>query len=356
MGCYRFVTGLGIGAASAVVPAYVAEISPPRIRGRLGTFWQLAIVFGQLIGLLAGLGWTAWAGSESEPIPWGGAAWRWMFVVVGVLAAAYVLVARALPRSPHDAVRLGHEDEARALLGRIGERSVEPAIAAMRENRKGESGFPNLRDLRGHTLELKRLVWVGILLAAFQQLVGINVVKTYSNALWQAVGLATGTAFTASIVTVLISIASTIVAIAIMDKVGRRTLLLSGAALMVVSLLALVVCFSTAQGSGSELVLERGPGIGALIAMNVFAIAFGVSWGPVMWLMLGELFDGNLRTSAVAVCTAVNWMTNWAVTQSFPSLAGVGLSFVYGLYTVFAALAFVFALKMLPETRGRTLR
>lgn len=356
MGFYRFVTGLGIGAASAVVPAYVAEIAPARIRGRLGTFWQLAIVFGQLVGLLAGLGWTAWAGSESEPIPWGGAAWRWMFVVVGVLAAAYVLIARARPRSPHDAVRLGHEDEARALLGRIGTRSVESAIAAMREKHQGESGFPSLRDLRGRTLGLKRLVWIGILLAAFQQLVGINVAKTYSNALWQAVGLATGTAFTASIVTVLVSIASTIVAIAIVDEVGRRTLLLSGAALMVVSLLALAVCFSTAQASGSELVLERGPGIGALIAMNVFAVAFGVSWGPVMWLMLGELFDGNLRTSAVAVCTAVHWMTHWAVTHSFPPLAGVGLSFVYGLYTVFAALAFVFALKMLPETRGRTLQ
>jgi SP family sugar:H+ symporter-like MFS transporter len=141
----------------------------------------------------------------------------------------------------------------------------------------------------------------------------------------------------------------------IIDKVGRRTMLLAGAAFMALALGTLAACFWTATGAGDDVTLSRGAGITALVAINVFAVAFGVTWGPVMWVMLGELFDTNLRTVAVAVCTAVNWTTNWLVTRTFPLLAGVGLGFAYGLYTVFAVLAFVFVLKALPETRGRAL-
>jgi MFS transporter, SP family, sugar:H+ symporter len=352
---FRFVTGLGIGAASAVVPPYIAEISPTSIRGRLGSFWQFAIVIGQLAGLLAGYALATWAGTEADPMPWGGAAWRWMFVAVAILAAAYMLIARRLPQSPNDLIRLGHEDQARVLLARIADEPVDVKVAAIERALAGSREVGSIKDLRGPRFGLQAIVWSGILLAAFQQLVGINVVKTYSNTLWQAVGFSTGAAFTLSIITVLVSIASTVVAIALMDRVGRRTLLLGGAALMVLALGTLALSFATATRSGAGVSLGRGAGISALVAMNVFAVAFGVTWGPVMWLMLGELFDSNLRTAAVAVCTAVNWMTNWAVTRTFPMLAGVGLGFAYGLYAAFAALAFFFVLKALPETRGRSL-
>ena len=113
--------------------------------------------------------------------------------------------------------------------------------------------------------------------------------------------------------------------------------------------------FSTATGSGEDVQLGDGAGIVALIGMNLFAIAFGVTWGPVMWLMLGELFDNDLRTIAVAVCTAVNWLTNWSITRSFPTLAEIGLSYAYALYTVFALLAFLFAWRVLPETQDRAI-
>lgn len=179
--------------------------------------------------------------------------------------------------------------------------------------------------------------------------------KTYSNTVWQAVGFSIGSAFTLSIVTVLVSIGSTVIAIIIMDRVGRRIMLATGAAVMTIALVALAAFFSTATGSGTELSIGRTAGIGALIAINIFAVAFGITWGPVMWLMLSELFDTNLRTTAVAVCTTVNWLTNWAVTRTFPLLAGAGLWLAYGIYAVFAAAAFFFALKVLPETRGRDL-
>jgi SP family sugar:H+ symporter-like MFS transporter len=354
LGMFRLLTGVGIGAASAVVPAYIAEISPTKIRGRLGSFWQFAIVLSQLVGLLVGYGLTRWAGSEARPMPWGGAAWRWMFVAVAVPAAAYIVITRRLPQSPQELVREGDEDQAKALLARISDAPAEEEIQAVHQTLAGRKAL-TLHDLRGARLGLQSIVWIGILLAAFQQLVGINVVKTYSTNLWQSVGFSTGASFTISIATVLVSIASTVIAIALIDKVGRRTLLAIGAAAMAVALATLAVCFSTATGSGDDLNLSKGAGIMALAAINVFAVAFGISWGPVMWVMLSELFGSNLRSIAVAVCTAVNWMTNWLVTRTFPLLAGIGLGVAYGLYAAFAVLAFLFVLKVLPETRERSL-
>jgi SP family sugar:H+ symporter-like MFS transporter len=287
-------------------------------------------------------------------MPWGGAAWRWMFVAAAVPAAAYIVITRRLPQSPQELVREGDEEQAKALLTRISDTPGEEEVRHVRERLAGRKAIA-LHDLRGPRFGLQRIVWIGILLAAFQQLVGINVVKTYSNNLWQSVGFSTGASFTISIVTVFVSIASTGVAIAVIDKTGRRTLLAIGAAAMTVALATLAVCFSTASGSGDDVTLSKGAGILALVAINVFAVAFGVSWGPVMWVMLSELFESDLRSIAVAICTAANWITNWLVTRTFPLLADVGLGVAYGLYTAFAVLAFVFALKTLPETKGRSL-
>lgn len=355
LGLFRVASGLGIGAASAVVPSYVTEISPPSIRGRLGTFWQFAIVFGQLLGLLAGYALTRWAGDEAAAMPWGAAAWRWMFIVIALLAVVYIVIALRLPATPPDLVHLGHEDEARTVLARISDRPVADALASIKATLTKQSETATLADLRGPRFGLQPIVWTGILLAAFQLLVGISIVKTYSNTLWQSVGVPSGASFAVSIVTVLISLGSTVVAVAIMDKIGRRTLLTAGAAVMVPALGMMSAAFSTATGSGEDVRLRDDAGIVALIGMNLFAIAFGVTWGPVMWLMLGELFDNDLRTIAVAVCTAVNWLTNWSITRSFPTLAEIGLSYAYALYTVFALLAFLFAWRVLPETKDRAI-
>ena len=350
----RVVTGLGIGAASAVVPPYVTEISPVAIRGRLGSLWQFAIVSGQLLGLLGGYGITTWAGSEVAAMPWGGAAWRWMFVVDAILGIAYVLISRMLPQSPQDLVNRGRTADAKALLSRMGDPEADARVAAI-EKQSGEGNRSTIRDLRGPRFGLLGIVWIGILLAAFQQLVGINVVKTYSNMLWQSVGFSTGTMFLLSIVTVGISIVFTVIAISVIDKIGRRTMLLAGAAVMVVALGVLAISFSSTTGTTEGPALGRSSGIAALIAMNVFAIAFGITWGPVMWVMLSELFDSRIKSIAVAVCTALNWITNWIVTRTFPLLADLGLGVAYSLYSAFAVLALLFVWKALPETKGRTL-
>jgi SP family sugar:H+ symporter-like MFS transporter len=351
----RVVAGFGIGTASAVVPPYITEISPTAMRGRLGSLWQFAIVSGQLLGLLAGFGITSWAGSEEAALPWGGAAWRWMFVVDAVIAILYVFLARGLPQSPRDLVNRGRGAEAVALLSTTGDPDAAGRVAAMDKAKLESRERVTIRDLRGPRLGLLGVVWVGILLAAFQQLVGINVVKTYSNLLWQAAGFSTGTTFLFSILTVVISILSTVVAIVLIDRVGRRTMLLAGAAVMVLALAALAVSFASTTGGTDGPSLSHARGISALVAMNVFAIAFGVTWGPVMWVMLSELFDSRLRSIAVAVCTALNWLTNWAVTRTFPLLADAGLGIAYSLYAAFALLALVFVWRALPETKGRAL-
>lgn len=353
LGISRVLVGLGIGAASAVVPSYIGEISPTGLRGRLGSMWQFAIVIGQLVGLLGGFGLTALAGGEAAPLWPGGAAWRWMFATVAISAALYVVVARGLPRSPNDLVRQGHEDRARALLARIGGDPVEQRIADIRRAQSGQMRPATLGDLRGSLAGLKPVVWTGILLAVFQQLLGISVVKTYSNTLWQTVGFSTETAFVTSIITVGVSVLATVIAISIIDKVPRRTMLGVGAAVSALALGVLAVCFSTAMEGPDGLEIGGTAGPVALVAMNVFSLAFGVTWGPVMWVMLAELFDDNLRVSAVAVCTALNWTFNWLVTRTFPLLAGWGLEFAYGAYTVFAVLALIFVIKVLPETRGQ---
>jgi SP family sugar:H+ symporter-like MFS transporter len=251
-------------------------------------------------------------------------------------------------------MRCDEDAPARRVLERTSDAPADEEVAAIASARSGVER-PGLEELRGSRLGLRPIVWAGIMLAALQQLVGINVVKTYSNKIWQYVGFSTGSAFTVSIITVVVSFISTVIAMALVDRVGRRTMLGAGAAVMVVALAALAVAFSATTGTGGDVVLSREASLTALVAMNVFALGFGVTWGPVMWVMLSELFKSDIRTIAVAACTAVNWTTNWAVTQSFPHLAGLGLGVTYAVYAAFSALALVFVWKVLPETRGRAI-
>lgn len=350
MAIFRVCTGLGIGAASAVVPAYVSEVSPPRIRGTMGTFWQMAIVLGQFLGLVSGYLFTRAAGAENAQLM-GLEAWRWMFAVVAVVAVVYIVASLFLPQSPPDAVRLGDHESARTFIEKVGDDDAEARFERIRENLEDRTAKTSLKDLRGGRLGLQGIVWAGILLAAFQQLVGINVVKMYSNTIWQSVGVPTESSFQVSMLTAGLSILATVVAILIMDRVGRRTMLLVGGVFMIASMLTMAIAF--VQSGGPEDALPSGAAIAALIGMNVFAIAFGITWGPVMWLMLGELFDSDIRTIAVAVCTAINWLMNWLITLTFPVLASLSLGVAYGLYTVFAVLAVWFVWRSLPETKDK---
>jgi MFS family permease len=219
----------------------------------------------------------------------------------------------------------------------------------------GAADVVRLADLKGPRLGLQPIVWTGILLSAFQQLVGINVIFYYSSTLWHSVGFTEQDALLISTITSVTNIVTTLVAIGLIDRIGRRPLLLIGAAGMVVTLGTMAYCFTTATGSGDDLVLGPTAGNIALVAANLYVFAFGMSWGPVVWVLLGEMFSNRIRATALAVAASAQWAANWVVSTTFPVLADIGLSFAYLLYTVFAALAFVFVLRGVRETKGREL-
>ena len=211
---------------------------------------------------------------------------------------------------------------------------------------------PRFSDLRGAVAGLKPVVWVGLGLAVLQQLVGINVIFYYSNQLWQSVGFQESDAFTISTITSVTNVVVTLVAIALVDKIGRKKLLLIGSAGMVLTLGTMAVVFSTATITDAGPVLGDTAGPIALVAANLYVVFFGVSWGPVMWVLLGEMFPNKIRGAALAVAGLVQWLANWAVTASFPVLSEASLVLAYGLYAFFAVVSLIFTAKAVRETKG----
>jgi SP family sugar:H+ symporter-like MFS transporter len=353
---WRVLGGLAVGAASVIAPAYIAEVSPPDIRGRLGSLQQLAIVTGIFASLLVDYAIAQSAGgSASGDVPWGGTAWRWMFVSAAIPAVIYGLLALRIPESPRYLMKVNQESKARAVLSRFMGGNVDGLVVEIRQSLASGTDKVRVRDLRGNRFGLMPIVWVGILLSVFQQFVGINVIFYYSTTLWRAVGFSENSAMLTSVITSITNIVSTLVAISLIDKIGRKPLLLIGAAGMVLTLGTMAICFSTATGSGDSLSLGPVAGKIALVAANLYVVAFAVSWGPVVWVMLGEMFNNVIRATALAVAASAQWIANWLISTTFPALAGIGLSFAYGLYTIFAILALIFVLRAVKETKGRTL-
>ncbi|MGA8116906.1 MAG: sugar porter family MFS transporter [Actinocatenispora sp.] len=352
---WRIVGGLAIGAASVIAPAYIAEIAPAALRGRLGSLQQLAITIGIFTALLVDYLLATAAGGASKDVPWGGTAWRWMFASAFIPAVVYGVLALQIPESPRYLVAKHELRQARDVLRRYVGGNVEHRIAEIRRSLVSDRPV-QLRELRGPVLGLLGIVWVGILLSVFQQFVGINVIFYYSSSLWRAVGFSESSSLLTSVITAVTNIVTTLVAIALIDKVGRKPLLLVGAGGMVVTLSTMAYCFSTAtvDSSGAPH-LPGANGTIALIAANVYVFAFGMSWGPTVWVMLGEMFNNRIRASALAVAVAAQWLANWAISTTFPVLSGVSLTLAYGLYAMFALLAFLFVAKAVRETKGREL-
>ncbi|GHJ46349.1 MFS transporter [Catellatospora sp. TT07R-123] len=357
---WRVIGGLGVGAASVIAPAYIAEVSPAHMRGRLGSLQQLAIVSGIFVALLVDYLLADVAGGAMASVPWGGAAWRWMFASAAIPAVIYAVLALQIPESPRYLVRRGRLAEARKVIKRLIGGDVDQRIEDIQRtvSRPGEK--VRLSDLRGPRLGLLPIVWVGILLSVFQQFVGINVIFYYSSTLWASVGFSESSSLLITVITSVTNIITTLIAIALVDRIGRKPLLLIGAAGMVVTLGTMAWCFSTATqtvNAAGESVTMLSPDVGkvALVAANLYVVAFGMSWGPVVWVLLGEMFNNTIRATALAVAAAAQWVANWLISTTFPALASIGLTFAYGLYCLFALLAFIFVSKAVHETRGREL-
>jgi len=352
---WRVVAGIGVGVASVVAPAYIAEISPASIRGRLGSMQQLAIVLGIFVALLSDAALADSAGGAAQTLWFGLGAWRWMFIVGVVPALIYGVLAFSVPESPRHLVAGGRNEEALGVLKRVLALGSDAAlrkklddiqISLEREHK------PRWGDLVGGRASLLPIVWVGIVLSVFQQFVGINVIFYYSTTLWNSVGFSESNSFMLTVITSIVNVLVTLVAIGLIDRIGRKALLVIGSSGMLVTLAVMAVCFAQATGSGTALSLPGAWGPVALVAANLYVIFFGVSWGPVVWVLLGEMFPNRIRAMALAVAAAAQWLANFAITSSFPVMAQFSLPFSYGVYAAFAAISLVFVLKFVRETRG----
>jgi MFS transporter, SP family, sugar:H+ symporter len=376
---WRFLGGAGIGIASVVAPMYIAEVAPAHLRGRLGSLQQLAIVTGIFTSALTNyvILQLATSGGDAAPVEarteWllGLEAWQWMFLIMIIPALVYGGMAFTLPESPRYLVSIGKLDEATDVLSQI---YVEDQRASVEEIRATviADHKPSMKDLRGHSFGLLPIVWIGILLSVFQQFVGINVIFYYSNTIWGAVGFGASEAFLITLITNTTNVIATFVAIALVDRIGRKPLLLIGSAGMVVTLATMAIVFGTADTCTQAMVspdlagcmsaddigspvLAGAAGTIAVIAANAYVVFFGISWGPVVWVLLGEMFPNSIRAAALAIAAAAQWIANFLVTTSFPPLSEAGLGLAYSLYAVMALLSFVFVSRYVKETKGRSL-
>ncbi|HSE08419.1 MAG TPA: sugar porter family MFS transporter [Nocardioidaceae bacterium] len=351
---WRVLGGLGVGAASVIAPAYIAEISPAQVRGRMGSLQQLAIVIGIFVALLSDYAIAGAAGGSNQPLWFGLDAWRWMFLAETLPAVAYGLLATTIPESPRFLVRLGKEDRARTVLAGVLKAGVDERIREIKRTLTQErrTSWSHLKKPEGGLLPI---VWIGIALSVFQQFVGINVIFYYSSTLWQAVGFTEEDALLQTVITSVTNIAVTLVAIALIDHIGRRRLLMIGSAGMFLSLGVMAWTFSQAPIVDGEPVLQGAAGPTALVAANLFVVFFGMSWGPGVWVLLGEMFNNRIRGLALGVAAAAQWLANFAISTTFPAMADFGLWFAYGFYTLMALASLLFVIRFVPETRHKEL-
>src|SRR6266508_3625106 len=352
----RITAGLAIGGASVLAPMYIAEVAPAHMRGRLASLQQMAIVVGLFSAFLSNAILARIAGGAGAIFWFGAPTWRWMFWMEAVPAVAFLLGSMIIPESPRYLVFVGKHKQARKVFTRIGSdadrlvRQVEQSLEAERRPRLSDLIIPGTRRVAPG-------LWVGMGLAAFQQFVGINVIFYFGEILWKAAGATEEWALRINLLTGLVNILATIPAIMLIDRIGRKPLLLAGSMGMTLTLGAMAVVFATASaGPDGNPMLSHMAAVFGLTAANLYIVAFAVSWGPVMWVLLGEMFPNEIRGAALAISGATNWAAKFTVTVTFlPLLKGVGLTGAYAFYAIAAAISLPFVWLTVSETKGKTL-
>ena len=331
----RIIIGLAVGSASMIVPLYIGEIVPPRVRGGLVSLNQLAITVGILGSYLIDYGLS------------GTGNWRLMFGLAAIPAAALFIGMLFQQESPHWLIRQGREDEARQVLRRVrNEGDIDAEIREVREVSQREGGLRDLVSPR-----VRPLLMVGVLLAVFQQITGINTVIYYAPTLLQGAGFGNSGALLANVVNGAVNVGMTIVAIWLLDKVGRRPLLLTGTAGMAVGMAITALSFLGGEN------LHGALAIVAVLGLLIYTGSFAIGLGPVFWLLIAEIYPLKIRGAAMSVASMANWAANFVVTISFLTLlsaiGGVGAFFLFGFLTL-VALAYFW--RKVPETKGRSLQ
>lgn len=350
---FRVIGGLAVGAASVLAPAYISEIAPAKYRGMLSSVQQIAIIGGLFISFLSNYLIAGSVGGSIHEFAFGFEAWRWMFWIELIPALTFFFGLLFIPESPRYLVASGKKEHAIKVLNKLTGDSAETKYDEIQKSLSSDLHRPRFRDILGK-YGFKPIVWVGIGLAVFQQLIGINVVFYYGSVLWQSAGFTESDALLINVVSGGVSIAACIVAISVIDKIGRKPMLIIGSIGMTITLGLLALIFSNAAlNETGDLILGPKAGPLALIAANLYVVFFNFSWGPVMWVMLGEMFPNQIRGSALAISGFAQWVANFGITITFPiMLTTVGLGTSYLFYAIAAFVSLFFIIKFVHETKG----
>lgn len=355
---YRIVGGIGVGLASAICPMYIAEIAPADKRGALVSWNQFAIIFGQLVvyfvnflilgehtnPVIERIGEAVYRVSESSD-PWTIAiGWRYMFGSEAYVAAAFGILVCLVPESPRYLVLKGFDTKALAVLDKI----------------NGSEAAKKILDSIKNTVDVKSerlfsygvlVIFIGVMLSVFQQVVGINAVLYYAPRIFDSMGM--GNPMVQTVLMGVVNIVFTLVAIFTVEKLGRKPLLITGSLGMALG--ALGVCIAN---------IIEVPALFPVVSIMIYSASFMFSWGPICWVLISEIFPNTIRGAAVAIAVAAQWIFNFIVSSTFVPLynmTGLGMGdkfghfFVYALYATFCVVAAIFVYKLVPETKGKTL-
>ena len=330
---YRIFGGIGVGLASAVCPMYIAETAPAHMRGRMVSLNQFAIIFGMLVVYFVN-----YFIAYGQPDEWVfDIGWRRMFWSEMYPAALFFGLLFLVPKTPRYLVMTGNNDEAIRVLTRI--EGIEKAKQTLNDI---------IASLKAKTEKVTAYGWtvllVGILLSVFQQAVGINVVLYYAPTIFENLGVGRDVAMSQTVIMGFVNIVFTVVAILTVDRWGRKPLLITGSIGMAIGMFAI-----------GTMAYFQIIGLGTLIFIVIYTASFMMSWGPICWVLISEIFPNTIRGKAIAIAVAAQWTANFIVSSTFPALEAFSMTFTYCLYGVMSVISILFVWKMVPETKGKTL-
>lgn len=337
---YRIIGGIGVGLASMLSPLYIAEIAPAKSRGKLVSLNQFAIIFGMLVVYFVNY-YIAKQGDESWLNTIG---WRWMFASEVIPAGLFLFLLFLVPDTPRSLVLKQKPEQALSVLAKVnGLEEGKKILTEIQNTVVSKSG-----KLLSYGVGV---IVIGLLLSIFQQFIGINVVLYYAPEIFKSMGSGTDTALLQTIIVGAINLLFTVLAIMTVDKFGRKPLMIIGALGMAFAMFALGGAF-----------YSQSMGVFALICMLIYVAGFAMSWGPVTWVLLSEIFPNKIRGKAMAVAVAAQWIANWIVSTTFPMIdknsyliEKFNHGFAYWIYGVMAVIAALIVWKMVPETKGKSL-
>jgi MFS transporter, SP family, xylose:H+ symportor len=334
---YRVIGGIGVGLASAITPMYIGEIAPADIRGKMVSFNQFMIIFGMLVVYFVN-----WGIANGQTIEWiNDIGWRYMFASEAIPALIFALLLFFVPETPRYLAMQNQDQKALSVLTKINGAAEAKSILSEIKNNVRSADQAKKAKLFAYG---KLVIVVGILLSIFQQFVGINVALYYAPRIFESMGAAKDASMLQTIVMGLVNVVFTVVAIYTVDKWGRKPLLITGSIGMALGMFGV-----------AGLAFANVIGISTLVFIIIYTASFMMSWGPICWVLISEIFPNKIRGQAVAIAVAAQWAANYFISSTYPMMMEYSGGMTYGFYGVMSVLSAIFVWKWVPETKGKTL-